>query len=182
MADPNSSNVTRLVESHVYREIRGFRGNRLAVTKGIEAGLIPEEDVPGVAEHLVALRDDLAATGVDENDAFLLRFALTVPGMQRGIVCRTGARQVNPNQLPGTCTWITVGVLKVGGIFVHKGDGVDFRQESPPPLEPEMASTHLSPEKQADIENLARAIHGDGAPSDGGPTAPGSLVGGGSVP
>ncbi len=102
MADPNSSNVTRLVESHVYREIRGFRGNRLAVTKGIEAGLIPEEDVPGVAEHLVALRDDLAATGVDENDAFLLRFALTVPGMQRGIVCRTGARQVNPNQLPGT--------------------------------------------------------------------------------
>jgi hypothetical protein len=52
-----------------------------------------------------------------------------------------------------------VGVLKVGGIFVHKGDGGDFRQESPLPLEPTMASTRLSPEKLAEIENLARAIH-----------------------
>ncbi len=52
----------------------------------MDAGWIPEGEEPGVAEHLRALGDYLAAAGVAEDDSFLLRYALTVPGMQRGIV------------------------------------------------------------------------------------------------
>src|SRR5438445_7510873 len=77
--------VGRLAESQVRRAIRGYRGNLLAVTKAIEGGWIPKRDEPGVAEHLDAFRGYLAA-GLTEDDAFLFRFALTVPGMQRGIV------------------------------------------------------------------------------------------------
>ncbi len=70
----------------MHSAIRGYRANFLAVMKAIEQGWIPEGVEPGLTEHLDALRDHLAATGVPENDTFLLRYALTVPGMQRGIV------------------------------------------------------------------------------------------------
>jgi hypothetical protein len=86
MDNPTSDIVTQLVESQVHRAIRGYRSNFLAVMKAIKEGWIPEGVEPGLTEHLDALRDHLAATGVSESDTFLLRYALTVPGMQRGIV------------------------------------------------------------------------------------------------
>jgi hypothetical protein len=86
MANSNRGIVTQLVASQVKRAIRGYGGNLSGVMKAIDEGWIPNGDEPSVSEHLAALRVYLAATSVVEDDAFLLRFALTVPGMQRGIV------------------------------------------------------------------------------------------------
>ncbi len=54
---------------------------------------------------------------------------------------------------------ITVSILKVGGIFVHKSESRDLLRRISR-LEPEstMPSTPLPPEKQAEIDDLARAI------------------------
>ena len=86
MSQPNDDVVARLVESFARRAILGYRGNLSAVLMAIAKGWIPNGDEPGVAAHLEALRGYLSATGVVEDDAFLLRYALTVPGQQRGIV------------------------------------------------------------------------------------------------
>ena len=51
-----------------------------------------------------------------------------------------------------------VGVLKVGGIFVHKSERCLARRIPTPELESIMPSTPVPPEKQAEIEDLARAI------------------------
>ena len=52
-----------------------------------------------------------------------------------------------------------VGVLKVGGIFVHKGENRrSLRKTRPRNRSPPMPSAPLPPEKQAEIEDLARAI------------------------
>jgi hypothetical protein len=56
------------------------------VIKATERGWIPHGDEPDVTAHLEAARSHLAASGVAEDDAFLLRYALVVPGVQRGIV------------------------------------------------------------------------------------------------
>lgn len=86
MVYTTNGTVAQLFESQVLRAIRGYRGNLLAVTKAIDADWIPKGDEPGLNEHLHALRDYLTATGVAEDDVFLLRYALAVPGMQCGVV------------------------------------------------------------------------------------------------
>lgn len=81
-----SQRAAEVLRAEAQRAIRGYRGNLLAVKKAYERGWVPSGAGPGIAEHVQTLRDHLAATtGVVENDDFLLRYALTVPGMQRGI-------------------------------------------------------------------------------------------------
>ncbi|WP_165232586.1 hypothetical protein [Aquisphaera insulae] len=78
--------VARVVESQARRAISGFGGNLAFLRKAMENGWIPGCEEPGIAEHLDVLRRHLAAENMAEDDEFLLRYALTVPGMQRGIV------------------------------------------------------------------------------------------------
>jgi hypothetical protein len=53
----------------------------------------------------------------------------------------------------------SVGVLKVGGTFVHKGSSWPFGEKFiPPVLETPMRSAPLTPEKLADAQALADAI------------------------
>ena len=92
-----NSGVVHLIESRVHTTIRGYRGNLLAMKWAIDAGWIPNGDEPGVNGYLQALRDHLAATGRLETDDFLLRFALTVPGTQRGVVPPLKALELNGN-------------------------------------------------------------------------------------
>jgi hypothetical protein len=86
MSQPGDDAVTQLIDSQARRAISNYKGNLSAVPMAIAKGWIPEGDEPGIAAHLEALRGHLAATGVSEDDSFLLRYALTVPGSQRGIV------------------------------------------------------------------------------------------------
>lgn len=86
MSSLSSEAVKKIIESQVLRAISGYQGNLLAVKSAIEANVIPTGNEPGVSELLNALRTYLALNGAPEDDAFLLRYALTVPGQFRGIV------------------------------------------------------------------------------------------------
>ncbi len=97
MGISTDSNVAQLVESRVRMSIRGYKGNLLVVTWAIDAGWIPAGDEPGVDGHLQALQEYLAARGRPEADNFLLRFGLTVPGTQRGVVPPLKALELNGN-------------------------------------------------------------------------------------
>lgn len=77
--------VKRLIASEGLGVLRGYRGNLAAIPQAVANGWIPRGDEPGVGEHLATLCDHLAATGKVEDDAFLLRYALIVPGRLRGI-------------------------------------------------------------------------------------------------
>ena len=92
-----NGNVAQIVESRVRMTIRDYRGNLLCVTQAIDEGWIPKGGEPGIDKHLQALREYLAATGRPETDDFLLRFALTVPGTQRGVVPPVKALELNGN-------------------------------------------------------------------------------------
>ncbi|OJW24695.1 MAG: hypothetical protein BGO49_06560 [Planctomycetales bacterium 71-10] len=78
--------VTRLIASEGVRALKGYRGNLAPVARAAVQGWIPRGDEPGVGDHLATLRDHLATSGRVEDDPFLLRYALTVPGGLRGIV------------------------------------------------------------------------------------------------
>lgn len=73
----------RLVEA---RAISRIGGGPASALETLAKGWVPEGDEPGVSEHLQALRAHLAATGAPEDDSFILRHALTRPGILRGIV------------------------------------------------------------------------------------------------
>ena len=86
MSQSDDDVVTRLLDSHTRRAISRFGGSLSKVSMAIVTRLDTQGSRARSRAHLEALRGHLVATGVAEDDAFLLRYALTVPGMFRGIV------------------------------------------------------------------------------------------------
>jgi hypothetical protein len=86
MARHAKNPVARLLETHAADELRSYLGNLSAVVHAIKNNCVPASDDPGVPELLDTLRQYLSDTGHPEDNAFLLRYGLTVPGTQRGIV------------------------------------------------------------------------------------------------
>lgn len=86
MAGHGTDPVAHLLEMHAADALRSYIGNLSAVVHAVENNWVPAKDDSGVAEFLVTLRQYLADTGHPEDDDFLLRYGLTVPGTQRGIV------------------------------------------------------------------------------------------------
>lgn len=78
--------VARLLELHAADELRAYGGNLSVVVHTVERDWVPAENDPGVPEFIDALQQYLAGIGHPEEDSFLLRYALTVPGRQRGIL------------------------------------------------------------------------------------------------
>lgn len=78
--------VTRLLEMHAADELRSYSGNLAAVAHAVDNNWVPSEDDPGVPEFVESLQRYLADSGCPEDDGFLLRYGLTAPGRQRGIV------------------------------------------------------------------------------------------------
>jgi hypothetical protein len=78
--------VTRLTRGHAADEVRAYQGNLLSVVHAVQNGWLPREHDADTEQHLESLRRYLAKSGQPVNDSFLLRFGLTVPGTQRGIV------------------------------------------------------------------------------------------------
>jgi hypothetical protein len=77
--------VAHLLMIHAADELRSYVGNLSAVVHAVERKWVPANDDPGVPEFLDTLRRYLTDTGLPEDNDFLLRYGLTVPGTQRGI-------------------------------------------------------------------------------------------------
>lgn len=77
--------VSDLCRSYVHRSIARYRITFMTVLKGIEKNWIPSADDHSVDSFVADLRKFLVANAEEENDEFLLRFGITVPGIQRGI-------------------------------------------------------------------------------------------------
>jgi hypothetical protein len=83
----NSDNpIDRIVRAHLAAEFRPYQRNLTHALSIIEKGWVPEPDAPGIADHLNTLRTYVANKGEPAADEFLLRYGLTAPGAQRGIV------------------------------------------------------------------------------------------------
>ncbi len=78
--------VTRLLEMHAADKLRSYSGNLTAVAHAVENKWVPSNDDPGVSEFVESLQRYSADSGYSEDDSFLLRYGLIVPGRQRGIV------------------------------------------------------------------------------------------------
>ncbi|MGI8979450.1 MAG: hypothetical protein ACR2FY_09505 [Pirellulaceae bacterium] len=78
--------VSQIVDAHVAIALRNYGGNFCFESQIVEKEWLPAENEPGVQHHLELLRQHLAKIGCPEDDTFVLRLGLTVPGMQRGIV------------------------------------------------------------------------------------------------
>ena len=81
----NQMTIDELFQLHVTLGLSQYRGNLQALEKIIRAGEMPDVDDPMVRAYLEKLRKFLSKQGVQENNEFLLRFALTAPGAFRGI-------------------------------------------------------------------------------------------------
>jgi hypothetical protein len=77
--------VAHLLKVHAADELRSYSGNLSAVVHAVEKNWVPTHDDPGVPEFLDTLRQYMIEAGQAEDDVFLLRYGLTVPGTQRGI-------------------------------------------------------------------------------------------------
>lgn len=86
MPEASEDMVDRLFQMHLADELRSCTGNLAAVMDIVGKGWLPPADAPEYREHLDALRKHMAQVGHPEDDDFLLRYALTVPGRRRGIV------------------------------------------------------------------------------------------------
>lgn len=78
--------VSCLLEIHGAEELRSYVGNLQSVVQALKNGWLPATDDPGVPELLKTLRQHFDDAGLGGDDDFLLRFGLTVPGTQRGII------------------------------------------------------------------------------------------------
>jgi hypothetical protein len=78
--------VARLLELHAADKLRSYIYNLSAVTHAAQNKWIPAEDSSGVSEFMANLQQHLVSIGQSENDSFLLRYCLTIPGSQRGII------------------------------------------------------------------------------------------------
>ena len=87
MSEINSDDIiSRLMMSHVASELRSYQGNLTHAVHIVTNGWLPDIGDPLVTKHIETLRDYLAENDTVEDDSFLLRLGLTIPGMQRGIV------------------------------------------------------------------------------------------------
>ena len=86
MAGHSDDLVSRLMMVQVMDQLRSYQGNLVHAVHVVEKGWLPDIGEPDIAAHLETLRLYLAANGSFQDDLFLLRLGLTVPGTQRGIV------------------------------------------------------------------------------------------------
>ncbi len=86
MAGHANDPVAHLLEMHAADVLRSYVGNLSAVVLALQNNWVPANRDPGVPEFLDTLRQYLTDTGHPEDDLFLLRYGLTVPGTQGGVV------------------------------------------------------------------------------------------------
>jgi hypothetical protein len=86
MIERTDDRITRIIQTHVGGHLRGYVGNFKFVAHVVQHDWLPVENEPTVQQHLATLRQHMANIGHPENDSFLLRLGLVVPGTQRGIV------------------------------------------------------------------------------------------------
>ncbi len=77
--------VSRVLRAHAAEALGSYRGNLAFAMHVVERGWLPEENDPAVQQQLHALHQHLVRIGHPDDDRFLLRLGLTVPGWQRGI-------------------------------------------------------------------------------------------------
>ncbi len=86
MTDPTNEFITQLFQAKVAQRLQAYQGNLAFAVQIVQNGWLPAEDEPGIQQLLEILSQYLADIGYPEDDRFLLRLGLTVPGMQRGIM------------------------------------------------------------------------------------------------
>jgi hypothetical protein len=86
MPNQPSELVARIVSASLADALRSYRGNLQSVEHVVSNGWLPDAKDPVVGQHINTLSQFLNSIGKHEDDEFLLRYALTVPGAQRGIV------------------------------------------------------------------------------------------------
>lgn len=86
MTGRNHDPISQFIQRHAADRLRSYQGNLAFAVNIVHNGWLPVENDPVVQQHIETLRQHLAAKGREEDDRFLLRLGLTVPGMQKGIV------------------------------------------------------------------------------------------------
>ncbi|MEO8269314.1 MAG: hypothetical protein ABI557_06315, partial [Aureliella sp.] len=83
---PTEANlVSAMIHRYAASSIKGYRSNLSAVMFAVEHDFIPHTEDAQVHLWMRELAQAMADSGVQETDSFLLRYALTVPGMLRGL-------------------------------------------------------------------------------------------------
>ncbi|HEV3340095.1 MAG TPA: hypothetical protein VG125_07050 [Pirellulales bacterium] len=85
MAGNSDDLISRLMMIQVKNELQSYQGTLTLAVHIAENGWLPDMGAPEMAQHLETLRQYLATNGNVEDDLFLLRLGLTIPGTQRGI-------------------------------------------------------------------------------------------------
>lgn len=145
--DPIAELVQRYAEGH----LRSYKGNLDFAVRVIHKELLPIESDPAVLQHLETLRNYLAGIGQPENDSFLLRLGLTVPGMQRGIQPPLVVLEPNRGGFSQRRQ------KEAGGQILRLREALTIARRFFP---------HLNTNTQPAIEELASALLGRAAPID----------------
>lgn len=77
--------IARLISRYVSTALHRYRGNLASVVAAIENDYVPDERDDKVRAWMGQLSTAIAEAGLPQPDSFLLRYALTVPGFQRGV-------------------------------------------------------------------------------------------------
>ena len=151
MADLTDEPINQLLQRHVDAQLRAYKGNLAFAVRVVDYEWLPAEGDPGIQHHLETLRQHLAELGHPEDDSFLLRLGLTVPGTQRGIQPpimvleedRGGFSARRQGEAEGQILRLRE-ALEIGRQFVHG----------------------ISPDTQQAVAELADRVQGWSAPSD----------------
>lgn len=86
MTNRDETLVSRLLRQYALETLKSYGANLTAVTHAIEADWLPDVESEQVQTWTDSLQQAVTETGESTKDTFLLRYALTVPGTQRGVV------------------------------------------------------------------------------------------------
>jgi hypothetical protein len=86
MPNRSSEVVTKIVSASLMEALRSYQGNLQSVEHVVSNGWLPDANNSAVRQHIDTLKQFLRSSGNSEDDDFILRHALTVPGRRRGIV------------------------------------------------------------------------------------------------
>lgn len=81
----DEENIERLIGRYVSTALHRYRGNLARVVAAIENDFVPDERDDKVRTWMSQLSTSISESGLPQPDSFLLRYALTVPGSQRGV-------------------------------------------------------------------------------------------------
>src|SRR6266516_5246627 len=77
--------ANELFLKHAADHLAQYKGNLRLLCEAVESGVVPDAADQSMHPYVEQLKRHLADAGASEDDDFLLRFALIVPGRMRGI-------------------------------------------------------------------------------------------------